>query len=128
MGLHCIKKHVLSTNFHWQQKRGVKNFYDGKKIWKTRGQKYSSSYFVSVCVAVFLTSIFLFQNAFYYFIGKIFFNRSSPIEEYLSHGNFRNCLSTKREFEQVAVSLYEVSKIFKGIQKTMPFKLNAIFT
>ena len=22
MGLHCLKKHVLSTNFHWQQKRG----------------------------------------------------------------------------------------------------------
>ena len=37
MGLHCLKKHVLSTNFHWQQKREVKNFFDAKRIWQTRG-------------------------------------------------------------------------------------------
>ena len=37
MGLHCLKKHLLLTNFHWQQKREVNNFFDGKRIWKTRG-------------------------------------------------------------------------------------------
>ena len=36
-GLHCLKKHVLSTNFRWRQKRGAKNFIDGKRIWKTLG-------------------------------------------------------------------------------------------
>ena len=61
--------------------------------------------FVSVCVVVFLTSIFLFQNAFYYFIGKIFFNRSLPIQKYLSDGNFRNCLSTKRVFTEQVVRI-----------------------
>ena len=37
MGLHCLKKHVLSTNFRWQQIRRVNNFFDRKRIWKTRG-------------------------------------------------------------------------------------------
>ena len=38
MGLNCLKRHVLSTNFHWRQKRGVYNLFDGKRIFKTRGQ------------------------------------------------------------------------------------------
>ena len=81
-----------------------------------------------LCVLLFFLPVFFFFRTLSIISSVRYFNRSSPIEEYLSHGNFRNCLSTKREFEQVAVSHYEVSKIFKGIQKTMPFKLNAIFT
>ena len=58
--------------------------------------------FVSVCVAVFLTSIFLFKNAFYYFIGKIFLIEAYPFKKNCQIENFRNCLSTKRAFiEQV---------------------------
>ena len=34
--------------------------------------------FVSVCVVVFLTSIFNFYRVFYYFIGKYFFVEAYP--------------------------------------------------
>ena len=61
--------------------------------------------FISVYVVGFLTSIFLFYNAFYYFIGKIFFNRSLPIQKYLSDGSFRNCLSTKTVFTEQVVRI-----------------------
>ena len=61
--------------------------------------------FISVCVVGFLTSIFLFYNAFYYFIGKIFVNRSLPIQKYLSDGSFRNCLSTKTMFTEQVVRI-----------------------
>ena len=30
------KKHVLTTNVHGGQKRRVKKFLDGKRIWKTQ--------------------------------------------------------------------------------------------
>ena len=61
--------------------------------------------FASVCIVGFLTSIFLFYNTFYYFIVKIIFNRSLPIQKYLSDGNFRNCLSTKRVFTEQVVRI-----------------------
>ena len=32
MGLHYLKKHLLSTNFHWQQEKGVKNLFGDKRI------------------------------------------------------------------------------------------------
>ena len=86
--LHCLKKQVLSKNFHWRQKRRVKNFFDGKRIWQTRGQQYSGSYFCFCVCCCFSCQQFPFQNAFYYFIGKIFFNRSLPIQKYLSDGKF----------------------------------------
>ena len=64
-------------------------------------------FFVSlfVCVFVFHSSTFLFQRAFYYFIGKIFFLRSLPIQKYLSDGNFRNCMPTERVFTEQVVRI-----------------------
>ena len=43
--------------------------------------------------------------------------------------NFRNCLSIKRVFTEqiVRISLWNVQN-FKDIRKTMPFKVNDIFT
>ena len=61
--------------------------------------------FASVCIVGFLTSIFLFYSTCYYFIVKIIFNRSLPIQKYLSDGNFRNCLSTKRVFTEQVVRI-----------------------
>ena len=61
--------------------------------------------FVSVCIVVFLTGIFPFQRAFFYFIGTIFFRRSLPIQKYLSDGNFLNCLFTKGVFTEQVVRI-----------------------
>ena len=61
--------------------------------------------FVSVCIVVFLSSIFPFQRAFFYFIGTILFRRSLPIQKYLSDGNFHNCLSTKGVFTEQVVCI-----------------------
>ena len=61
--------------------------------------------FVSVCIVVFLTSIFFFYNAFHYFIGKMFLNGNLPIQKYLSGGNFPHCLSTKRVFTEQVVCI-----------------------
>ena len=36
MGLHCFKKHVLSTNFHGNRKRRVKKFFYYKRTCKTQ--------------------------------------------------------------------------------------------
>ena len=44
--------------------------------------------FVSACVIVLLTNVFLFKSVFYYFIGMIFFRRSLSIQKYLSDANF----------------------------------------
>ena len=97
MGLHCFKKHMLSTNFNGN------NFSMVKEYGRHEVSSIQVLIFVPVCVVVvFLTSIFLFQRAFYYFIGKIFFCRSLPIQKYLSDKNFCNCLPTERVFtEQV---------------------------
>ena len=35
MGLHCFKKRAFNK-FSWEQKRRVKKYFDGKRIWKTR--------------------------------------------------------------------------------------------
>ena len=47
----------------------------------------------------------VFLKAFYYFIGKIFFRRSLPIQKYFSDGNFCNCLSTKNVFTEQVVRI-----------------------
>ena len=47
----------------------------------------------------------VFLKAFYYFIGKIFFRRSLPIQEYLSDGNFRYCIPTERVFTEQVVCI-----------------------
>ena len=116
MGFHCLKKHVLSTNFHWRQKRGVNNFL----IVKEYGRHEVSSIQVLIYVSVFFTSIFLFQNAFHYFISKVFFNRSLPNQKYFSDGKFstktvylpKECLLNKQ-----SVSLCEVSKTLRIFKK-----------
>ena len=89
MGLHCLKKHVLSTNFHWRQKRRVKNFLMMKEYGRHAVSSIQVLIFVSMYLVVFLTSIFLFlTNTFYYVIRKIFFNGSLSIQKYLSDGKF----------------------------------------
>ena len=60
MGLHYLKKHVLSANFHWRQKIGVNNFSMVKEYGRQEVSSTQVLIFVSVCVVVFLTSIFLF--------------------------------------------------------------------
>ena len=100
MGLYCLKKHVLSTIFIGDRKEEQRIFSMIKEYRRHEVSSIQVIIFVSVCVVVFLLSIFLFQNGFYYFIGKMFFNRSLPIQKYLSDGNFRNCLSTKRVFTE----------------------------
>ena len=57
MGLHCLKKHAPSTNFHW---RGVKNFSMVKKYGRHQVSSIQVLVFVFLFVFVFLTSIFLF--------------------------------------------------------------------
>ena len=47
----------------------------------------------------------VFLKAFYYFIGKIFFRRSLPIQKYFSDGNFRYCLPTERVFTEQVVRI-----------------------
>ena len=59
MGLHCLKKHLLSTNFHWRQKRRVKNFSMVKEYGRHEFSSIQVLIFVSVCAVDFLTSIFL---------------------------------------------------------------------
>ena len=44
MGVHCFRKHVLSTCFYENRKKS-KEFFHGKRKWKTLGQQYSSSSF-----------------------------------------------------------------------------------
>ena len=52
------------------------------------------TFFVSVCFVVFLISIFHFWKTLQYFIDKIFFRGSLPIQKYLPDENFRKCLPT----------------------------------
>ena len=106
MGLHCFKKHMLSTNFYGNKKGELRNFSMAKEYGRHEVSSIQVLIFVPVCVVVvFLTSIFLFQRAFYYFIGKIFFCRSLPIQKYLSDGNFCNCLPTERMFTEQVVRI-----------------------
>ena len=67
-------------------------------------------FFVPMCIVVFLINIFLFQRAFYHFIGKIFFCASLPIQKYFSDDSFRNFLPTERVFTEqvVRISLQNV--------------------
>ena len=44
MGLHCFKKHVLSTNFHGNRKGGVKKFFYCKRMWKAQERNQISIY------------------------------------------------------------------------------------
>ena len=78
----------------------------------------------------FFLFLCVFQRAFYYFIGKIFLHRSLPIKKCLSDGNFRNFLPTEIEclLNKQSVSLCKVSKTLRIFKKTVPFKLNAVFT
>ena len=98
------------------------------RIWKV--SSIQILIFVPVRVVVFLTSVFRFYRAFYYFTGKILFRRSLPIQKYLSDGNFPNCLPTERVFTEQEVGMYLFVKCqkFTDIKKTMPFKLNTVFT
>ena len=98
------------------------------RIWKV--SSIQILIFVPVRVVVFLTSFFRFYRAFYYFTGKILFLRSLPIQKYLSDGNFPNCLPTERVFTEQEVGMYLFVKCqkFTDIKKTMPFKLNTVFT
>ena len=60
IGLHCFKKHVLSTNFHGKFKEGLKNILMLKEYGRHEVSSIQVLIYVSVYVVVFLTSIFLF--------------------------------------------------------------------
>ena len=126
----CIvsKKHVLSTNFYGNKKEEQRNFSMVKEYGRHEVSSIQALIFSHMCVVVFLTSIFLFQRAFNYFISKILFRRGLPIQKYLSDGMFvivylpKECLLNNQ-----SVSLCKVSKTLRILKKTMPSKLN-VFT
>ena len=86
--------------------------------------------FVSACVVVFRTSIFLFQRAFYYFIGRYCFVEDNSFKNICQLEIFvtvylpKECLLNKQ-----SLSLYEVSKSLRIFKKPcflneMPFLHN----
>ena len=76
MGLHCFKKHVL----HGNGKEKQRNFSIVKEYGRHEISRIQVFTFVSVCVVVFLTSIFLFKRAFYYFIRRYIFVDAYPFK------------------------------------------------
>ena len=60
MGLYCLKKHVLSTIFIGDRKEEQRIFSTIKEYRRHEVSSIQVIIFVSVCVVVFLLSIFLF--------------------------------------------------------------------
>ena len=58
----------------------------------------------SIQVLTFFLCVLLFFLLVFFFFRTLF-NRSLPIQKYLSDGNFRNCLSTKRVFTEQVVRI-----------------------
>ena len=58
--------------------------------------------FLFLCVLLFFLLVFSFFRE----LSNIYFFRGSlPIQKYLSDGNFRNCLHTKRVFTEQVVRI-----------------------
>ena len=60
MGLHCFRKHMLSTNLYGNKKEEQRIFSIVKEYGKHEVSSIQVLIFVPVCVVVFLPSIFLF--------------------------------------------------------------------
>ena len=58
MGLHCFKKHVLSTNFDWSRKEGKINFAMVKEYERHKVSFIQVLLFVSVSAVVFRARMF----------------------------------------------------------------------
>ena len=62
-----VSKTRAFNELFWEQKRRVKKLFDGKRIWETRGQQYSSSYFCYHVCCCFSYQYFPFLEGFLLF-------------------------------------------------------------
>ena len=103
--------------FQWQ-----KNMEDARLI------VFKFFFFVFVCVIVFLNSIFLFQRAFYYLIGRYFFVEAHPFKNICQMEIFVIVYLPKESLlNKQSLSLCEASQPLRILKKNMLFKLNAVF-
>ena len=55
-----VSKHTCFQRIFMGKKKRAKKLFDGKRIWKTRGQQYSSSYYYFLCVLLVFLLVFPF--------------------------------------------------------------------
>ena len=113
MGLHCFQK------THAFNKRRVKKFFDGKRIWKTRGYYYSSSSFSFCGCCCFSYQDFPFRglsiisSVRYFFVEVYQFKNICQMEIFLLVYLQKECLLNKQSLSRCKVSLCSKEYYFK---------------
>ena len=105
----CVvsKKKRTFNEFLWEQKRRVKKLFDGKRIWKTRVQQYSSSYFCSCVSCCFSYQYFPYLEGFllfHFFIEAYPFKNICQMETFVIVYLSKECLLKKQSLSFCKVS------------------------